>query len=103
MALKNRLKMISNEDMDAIHDASKKILAHSGEYIMHSDTLTQCRRPWFPSLSDWGSYEDWEANGAEDVACRAQCKCQEMLAEAPESLLEPDLDAALQAYIEAAV
>ncbi len=56
-------------------------------------------RQWLPSLSDWDSYDNWEVKGTEDVARSARRKCQEMLAEAPESLIEPDLDAALQAYI----
>jgi trimethylamine--corrinoid protein Co-methyltransferase len=54
---------------------------------------------WLPSVSDWNTYEDWEKAGLEDVAVRANKQYKEILEQAPERLIEPEVDKALTNYI----
>ena len=74
-------------------------IGHESGYISHTDTLTNFRKRWQPTLSEWGTYEDWKASGSQDVAARANRQYKEILAKAPPSLIDPEVDKALQAYI----
>lgn len=74
-------------------------IGHEPAYISHTDTLKNFRNRWRPSLSEWGTYEDWQASGSQDVAARANRQYKEILKEAPQSLIDPEVDKALQAYI----
>jgi trimethylamine--corrinoid protein Co-methyltransferase len=74
-------------------------IGHESTYISHTDTLTGFRNRWLPTLSEWETYEDWQASGSQDVAVRANRQYKEILAKAPQSLIDPEVDKALQAYI----
>jgi trimethylamine--corrinoid protein Co-methyltransferase len=74
-------------------------IGHKPRYINHTDTLTNFRDRWRPTLSEWGIYEDWQASGSKDVAVRANRQYKEILEKAPQSLIDPGVDKALQAYI----
>lgn len=74
-------------------------IGHEPGYISHTDTLTNFRDRWRPTLSEWGIYEDWQASGSKDVAVRANRQYKEILKEAPQSLIDPTVDKTLQAYI----
>ena len=74
-------------------------IGHESGYISHTDTLTNFRKRWQPTLSEWGTYEDWQASGSQDVAARANRLYKKILAKAPQSLIDPEVDKALQAYI----
>ena len=74
-------------------------IGHESTYISHTDTLTNFRDRWRPTLSEWGIYEDWQASGSKDVAVRANRQYKEILEKAPQSLIDPEVDKALQAYI----
>ena len=74
-------------------------IGHEGAYITHADTLANSRHRWRPTLSEWGTYEDWQASGSLDVAARANRQYKKILKEAPQSLIDPGVDKALQAYI----
>jgi trimethylamine--corrinoid protein Co-methyltransferase len=74
-------------------------IGHESGYIDHADTLANFRHRWRPTLSEWGTYEDWQAAGSQDVAARANRKYKEILEKAPQSLIDPEVDKALQAYI----
>ncbi|MGD9180109.1 MAG: trimethylamine methyltransferase family protein [Desulfobacterales bacterium] len=74
-------------------------IGHQSGYISHTDTLTNFRDRWRPTLSEWGIYEDWQASGSKDVAVRANRQYKETLKKAPPSLIDPTVDKALQAYI----
>jgi trimethylamine--corrinoid protein Co-methyltransferase len=52
-----------------------------------------------PTVSNWDSYQDWLAGGSEDVVKRANKKYKEILQNAPETLLDPETDKALRAFI----
>lgn len=74
-----------------------------GSYMVHPSTFTDCRSLWLPSVSDWESYDAWENAGSEDLLIRANRKYKEILANAPETLLDPSLQKDLERYIEKAV
>jgi len=74
-------------------------IGHESTYISHTDTLTGFRNRWLPTLSEWETYEDWQASGSQDVAVRANRQYKEILEKAPQSLIDPEVDKALQAYI----
>jgi trimethylamine--corrinoid protein Co-methyltransferase len=88
-------------DLSEKENALKVIqeVGHDGTHITHPDTLHHFRQRWLPSLSDWNTYEDWQKAGSEDIAVRANKKYKEILAEAPERLIEPEVDKALADYI----
>lgn len=74
-------------------------IGQSGDYISHPDTLARFRQQWRPSMSTWECYENWQASGAENVAMKANRKYKEILAAAPQSLIDPQVDRALNEYI----
>jgi trimethylamine--corrinoid protein Co-methyltransferase len=74
-------------------------IGHESTYISHTDTLTNFRNRWLPTLSEWETYEDWQASGSQDVAVRANRQYKEILEKAPQSLIDSGVDKALQAYI----
>jgi trimethylamine--corrinoid protein Co-methyltransferase len=78
-------------------------MGHQGNYIAHPDTLTQFRGRWLPTLSDWQTYENWVEAGSEDVTVRANRKYKEILQNAPETLIDPAVDQALNDYIQRAL
>jgi trimethylamine--corrinoid protein Co-methyltransferase len=74
-------------------------IGHEGAYVTHADTLANFRHRWRPTLSEWGTYEDWQASGSLDVVARANRQYKEILEKASSSLIDPEVDKALQAYI----
>lgn len=75
-------------------------LGHSGGYLMHPSTMNHCRDFWAPEVSTFQSYDEWEQNGSKDVVQKANIKFKQILAQCPEKVLENDIDAELQAYID---
>ncbi|MFZ5645888.1 MAG: trimethylamine methyltransferase family protein [Bacillota bacterium] len=74
-------------------------VGHSGSYLMHDSTLEQYRSFWLPGVSDWESYDEWKNAGAKDVVARANKKYKEILENAPETLIDKELDKELKDYI----
>ncbi len=72
---------------------------HSGNYLMHASTLNRFRDRWRATMSFCGSYNDWENAGARDIVQRANQTYKEILAAAPESMIDPALEEELEAYI----
>ena len=91
-------KGLDATDKEKALESIQKI-GHESGYISHPDTLTNFRKRWQPTLSEWGTYEDWQASGSLDVAARANRQYKEILKKAPQSLIDPEVDKALQAYI----
>ena len=89
---------LEGHDKEMSLDVIREV-GHDDIYLTHPVTFKHCRERWTPSLSFWGSYEDWEAEGAEDVVQRANKKVKEILANAPESLLDPDVEKELKSYM----
>lgn len=74
-------------------------VGHEAGYLWHQNTVEQCRAAWQPTLSDWNSYDQWEQNGAEEIVVTANKKCKEILENAPDSLIDEQLDKDLKDYI----
>jgi trimethylamine--corrinoid protein Co-methyltransferase len=74
-------------------------MGHQGNYITHPDTLRHFRDRWLPSLSDWETYDNWVEAGSQDATIRANRKYKEILQNAPEMLIDPEVDKALIDYI----
>jgi trimethylamine--corrinoid protein Co-methyltransferase len=74
-----------------------------GEYLTHRDTLDNFRSRWVPDVSNWDSHGAWEAAGSKDAVQVAGEVLEELLARAPESVLDPAIDRELLAYKERAL
>jgi trimethylamine--corrinoid protein Co-methyltransferase len=72
---------------------------HGGNYLTHADTLAHFRDLWLPSISDWEPYEIWKENGSEDIALKANRTYKEILANAPEMVIDLEVDKELKRYI----
>jgi len=77
-------------------------VGHTGNYLSHMSTFENFRSLWTPSVSDWGNFSDWKNGGSEDVVVRANRKFKEILAKAPNTFLDKDVDKELQGYIKRA-
>ncbi|KUO50150.1 MAG: trimethylamine--corrinoid methyltransferase [Desulfitibacter sp. BRH_c19] len=74
-------------------------VGHNGSYLTHKDTFDHFRDRWLPTMSDWESYEGWKKNGSEDIEIIANRKYREILKNAPETLIDDELDKDLKTYI----
>jgi len=74
-------------------------VGHGGTYLTHESTFAAFRNIWSPTVSNWDSYPDWLAQGAEDVTKTANKKYKEVLEKAPESLLDSEVEKALQSFL----
>lgn len=70
-----------------------------GAFLDRPSTIKKFRQFWQPSISESNSYGFWEKQGRRDILTKANEKWKERLALAPESLLSPDLDKDLRAFI----
>jgi len=73
--------------------------APSSDFLMNDSTLEHMRDYWVPTVSDWRSTDEWEADGSRDVVATAHDKVVKILEEAPESLLDPEQEKDMLAYI----
>nr|WP_321469016.1 trimethylamine methyltransferase family protein [uncultured Desulfobulbus sp.] len=71
-----------------------------GSYLSHPSTFKGCRSMWKPTISDWQSYDSWEAGGSEGIVARANKKLKEVLENAPESFLEKGLENNLTQFVQ---
>ena len=69
-------------------------------YLTHPNTFKNFKDVFANSISECESYEVWINNGALDIVKRANVRFKEILAMAPETLLDHDTDKALRAYME---
>jgi len=71
-----------------------------GSYLSHPSTFKGCRSMWKPTISDWQSYDTWEAGGSESIVARANKKLRQVLENAPESFLEKGLEDDLTQFVQ---
>jgi trimethylamine--corrinoid protein Co-methyltransferase len=90
---------VSNQ---VVLDEDIRQVGPGGNYLLHPGTMAECRNLWFPTVSDWKSYEAWEAAGETDVLHHARQLYKQMLKSAPENLLEDGIDSELRRYIDKA-
>ena len=63
--------------------------------------MQKFRELWTPTLSDWNSYDEWDVMGKKDIVERAHIYYKKVLSEAPETLLDKELDQELQVFLHA--
>lgn len=74
-------------------------IGHNGTYLTHPNTFEHFRACWRPTVSDWDLYQEWQETGSEDVAIRANKRYKQILAEAPSSMLDPEVEEELMFYM----
>ncbi|MEM1266154.1 MAG: trimethylamine methyltransferase family protein [Pseudomonadota bacterium] len=71
-----------------------------GHYLGHPHTLENFERAFFmPGLFDNNSFEQWQAEGSQEITARALTHAKALLAEYEEPALDPATDEALLDYI----
>ncbi|THB81143.1 MAG: hypothetical protein D3926_03625 [Desulfobacteraceae bacterium] len=70
-----------------------------GTFLYHPSTFASCRDAWRPCVSTWDNYEKWEEAGSPDAAQNATAVYKEMLANAPDTLLDPSVEEELTAFV----
>ncbi|MEG1495818.1 MAG: trimethylamine methyltransferase family protein [Clostridiales bacterium] len=69
------------------------------DFLTNESTMNHLKEGWQPSVSHWGSYEAWEKEGEEDVLAAAHRKVEEILANAPNSLLDSEQEKEMKKFI----
>ncbi len=103
--LVRRAKYYASRNIDVSEEALSvdviKDVGPGGTFLTHQSVYDNCRGYLFtPSISDWLNFAEWQREGAHDVVARANKVFKERLAAAPESILDSEVLADLQAYIE---
>ena len=78
-------------------------VGHDDSYIGHDSTYEHFRDRWEPSISVWDDYDTWEKSGKHDIAELANRKWQEVIAAAPDCVIEGGLLKELEAYMSKAI
>jgi len=78
-------------------------MGHEAGYINHRDTLENFRSRWMPSVSNWETYDSWKEAGSESIIEKANRMYKEILSDAPDTLVTPELDEELKAYMDRAL
>lgn len=76
--------------VDDIHE-----VGHGGTFLLHPRTMEHFRDRWIPMVSDW----DVAIGEEETIEVRAGKRWRSIIEHAPESLLDADLDRAVQALL----
>ncbi len=79
-----------------------KEVGHNGSFLDHTSTFEHFRSRWAPTIADWESYDDWQDAGEQDITIRANLRFKEILAKAPNSLIDSELEKELLSYIQKA-
>ena len=69
------------------------------DFMTHPSTLDHLKDGWQPQVSDWRSYDAWQAQGAPEILDAAHTEVEKILSSAPESFLPPEMEEALSEYI----
>lgn len=70
-----------------------------GTFLYHPSTFSHCRDSWRPLASTWDNYDKWERHGRENAAMAASSIYKKILAEAPDSILNPAVEQEIAAFI----
>lgn len=70
-----------------------------GDFMTAPSTVSHFRNGWQPTVSDWRSYDAWIADGAREIQETAGDKVKAILAQAPDSLLDPCQEKMMLDYI----
>ena len=70
-----------------------------GTYLLHRSVYEKCRDLFQPSISDSSNHAEWMRTGGKDAVMRANTRFKERLAAARDTLIDPELDRELKAYM----
>ena len=90
---------IDGPDID-LSLASIQKIGQGGSFLMDPITVANCRNRWAPTVSFWGTEQEWEKAGSKDAAARANHMVSKILNDAPDSLIDEDTDRELKSYME---
>jgi len=76
-----------------------KDVGNHGSYITHENTFDHFKKLWTPTVSDWDPYHVWAGKGSPDILVKANKMWKERLANAPETMIDKELDKTLKDYI----
>lgn len=93
---------LSDADMNLSTDVIQEI-GRDRSYLDHVTTLSRFRERWFPAISEWRNYGDWQAEGGPTLMEKAHKKFKQVLMNAPESKIDRVLDRRLKSYIDSIV
>lgn len=82
-------------DIDTIQEVGS-----GGCFLSHPTTITRCRERWEAPVSFTGTHQDWEDEGSLDMVQKASQKCKQILSQAPDCLIDKELDNELDAFVE---
>jgi trimethylamine---corrinoid protein Co-methyltransferase len=73
-------------------------IGNTGTYFTHDETYKRFRELWEPTISDWHAYTEWKDIN-EDILTKANRMWKKRLSDAPDMMIDSDLDKALNDYI----
>ena len=90
---------------DLLQEAMQTIqeIGPQGNYLVHPSTMKHFRENWMPFVSDWDSYSDWGKKGCNNALVNANRRYREIIENAPDSLLDEELDRELKSYMKKAI
>jgi len=97
--LKRVWEGIDTSDSALAVDAIQEV-GHGGMYLTHPTTVSNFRKLWLPTVSNWDSYDDWEKGGKISVLRKANKRFKEILNNAPPSLISSETDNKLKSFLE---
>ncbi len=71
-----------------------------GSYLTHVNTFENFKDTFSNSISECENYNDWHADGAFDVVERANKRYKEILAAAPDTMLDAEIDKEVRKYMD---
>lgn len=80
-------------------ETMKQVGSH-GEFVTHTHTLNHFRSLYNPRLFDRSSYQQWEENGSDDIAIKANREWKKRVANYVQPELPKDVDNALKSYVD---
>jgi len=88
-----------NTDLESMGMDDLLIAKPCQDFLTSDSTIRHFRDGWQPVVSDWRSYDAWEKDGQQDVVESAHRKVEQILANAPESLLDAEQEKAMKEFI----
>jgi len=85
-------------DRDSAVDLIQSV-GHEAKYLMQKDTFKNYKKRWTSTVSEWGSYDEWVKAGSEEILVKANRRYKELLMQAPDTLLTPDLDQEIRNFV----
>jgi trimethylamine--corrinoid protein Co-methyltransferase len=74
-------------------------LGPGGDYLQQASTFKNFRTLYMSEISDWDTFEDWEAAGKRDVLQIAREKCDHILQERQPMILPVEVDQEIKNFL----